>query len=56
MEDRLQQEEFLQLVKGLLTSGSPVPAIVLLGEIEKRAGNYGIVGDEPMVEVGKAKE
>ena len=33
VEDGARQEELLQLVKGLLTSGGPIPAIVFLGEI-----------------------
>ena len=31
VEDRSRQEEFLQVVEGLLTSGGPVPVIVFLG-------------------------
>ena len=30
--------------------------IVLFGEVEQGAGNFGVVGDELMIEVGKAKE
>ena len=30
--------------------------IVFFSEIEQGAGNNGIVGDEPTIEVGKAKE
>ena len=56
MEDRSQEEELLQLVKGLLTSGGPVPAIVFLGEVEKWASDHGIVRDELTIEVSKAKE
>ena len=33
MEDGTRQEELLKLIEGLLTSGSPVPAIVFLGEV-----------------------
>ena len=56
MEDGARQEELLQLVEGLLTSGGPIPAIVFLGEIQEGAGDSGVVGYEPTVEVGKAKE
>ena len=33
VEDRARQEELFQLVEGLLTSGGPIPAIVIFGEI-----------------------
>ena len=33
VEDRSRQEEFLQVVKRLLTSGGPIPAVVFLGEV-----------------------
>ena len=56
MEDRAREEELLQLVKELLTSRGPVPAIVFLDEVEKWASDRGIVRDEPTIEVGKAKE
>ena len=39
-----------------MTSGSPVPAIVFLGEVQERTDNCGVVGYELLVEVGKAKE
>ena len=39
-----------------MTSGGPVPAVVFLGEIEKWVSDHRIVGNEPTVEVGKAKE
>ena len=34
----------------------PIPGEVLLGEVEEGPGDIGVVGDEPAVEVGKAKE
>ena len=40
----------------MLTSGSPVPMIIFLGEVEEGVGNCRIVRDEPTVEVGKAEE
>ena len=52
----MRQEEPFELVEGLLTSGSPIPAIVFLGEVQEGAGDGGVVGYEPTVEVGKAAE
>ena len=51
MGDWMKEEEIL----GLLASGGPVPLIILY-EIEKGAGDNGIIGDELLVEVGEAKE
>ena len=56
MEDRAREEELFQLVKGTLTGRSPIPVIVLLGEIKEGAGDGGVVRDELTIEVGKAKE
>ena len=56
MENGARQEEFLQVVERSLTSRGPVPAIVFLGEVEEGAGDGGVVGDEPTIEVGKAEE
>ena len=30
--------------------------VVFLGQVQEGMGNGGVVGDQPMVEVGKAKE
>ena len=56
MEDGAREKEFLKFIEGLLTSGSPIPVIVFLGEVEEGAGDCGVVGDEPMIEVSKAEE
>ena len=40
----------------MLTSGSPIPAVVLFGEVKEGAGDSGIVGDEPTIDIGKAEE
>ena len=56
VEDGSREEEVFQLVEGLLTSGGPVPAVVFLGQVEKGAGNCGIVRYEPMAEVGKDRK
>ena len=34
----------------------PVPLVIFLGEVKEGVGDSGVVGDELMVEVGKAKE
>ena len=52
----MREEEPFKLIKGLLTSGSPIPAVVFLGEVKERVSNGGVVRYEPTVEVGKAKE
>ena len=56
MEDGAGQEELFEFIEGSLISRSPVPVIVFLGEVEERAGDDGVVGDELMVKVGTAKE
>ena len=40
----------------MLACGGPVPGEVLLGEIDERVGDVGVIRDEASVEVGKAKE
>ena len=52
----MRQEEPFQLIEGMLTNGSPISLIVFLSEVEEGVDNCGIVGDELMIEVGKAKE
>ena len=52
----MREEKLLELVKGLLISGSPIPAVVFLGEVEEGAGNCGVVGDELTIEVSETKE
>ena len=52
----MQEKEFLQQVKSLLADRGPISTVVLLSEIQKEAGDSGVVGDELMVEIGKAKE
>ena len=43
-------------MKGRLVRGRPIPSQVLFGEVDQGAGNIGVVGDESLIEVGKAKE
>ena len=52
----MREEEFLELVKGLLTNRGPIPATVFLNEVKEEAGNHGIARDELIVEVDKARE
>ena len=56
MSDGVWQEEFLQQVKGLLTGGGPIPTIILFCEVEEGVSDSGVVGDEPAIEAGEAKE
>ena len=56
VEDGLCEEETFEGVKGGLAGGGPIPGEILLGEVEKRASDIRIVGDELSVEIGKAKE
>ena len=56
VEDRARQEEFLQGVEGLLTSRSPIPAIVFLGKVKEGAGDSRVVGYKLTVEISKAQE
>ena len=56
VEDRARKEELFQLIKGLLTSRSPIPVIVFLCEVQERAGDHGVVRDKLMIEIDKAKE
>ena len=39
-----------------MTGGGPTPGEVLLGEVEERSRNVGVIGDKASVEVGEAKE
>ena len=52
----MREEKPFELIKGMLTSGGPIPSIVFLCLVEEGVGDCGIVGDEPTVEVGEAKE
>ena len=52
----LSQETILQFVEGILTRIAPDPRGILLGEIEKGAGDVRIVPNEFSIEVGKSEE
>ena len=56
VEDGFCEEEAFEGIKGGLAGGRPIPGEVFLGEVEKRASDIRIVGDEPAVEIGKAEE
>ena len=56
VEDGFCKEEAFEGAKGGLAGGGPIPREVLLGEIEERASDIGIVGDESSVEIGETKE
>ena len=42
------------MVKGTLLRRGPVPGEVFLGEVDEGTGKGGVVGNESMVEIGKA--
>ena len=56
VEDGFCEEEAFEGIKGGLAGGGPIPGEVFLGEVEKRASDIRIVGDESLVEIGEAKE
>ena len=56
MEDRFGQEEAFQGLEGRLAGGGPVPRQVLLGEVDERAGDVGVVRDKSAIKISKAKE
>ena len=56
VENGFREEEAFEGVEGGLTGRGPVPGEVFLSEVEERASDVGIVRDEALVEVGKAKE
>ena len=56
VKDGFREEETFEGVKGGLTGGGPIPREVLLGEVEERSRNIGVIGDKASVEVGEAKE
>ena len=56
VKDGLGEEETFEGVEGGLTRRGPVPGEVLLGEVEERMSDIRVVGDEPSVEIGEAKE
>ena len=56
VKDGLGEEEAFKGVEGSLARRGPVPGEVLLGEVEERASDVGVVGDESLVEIGKTKE
>ena len=56
VKDGLGEEETLEGIKGGLARRGPVPGEVLFGEVEERASDVGVIGDEASVEIGEAKE
>ena len=56
VEDRFRQEKGFEDVERGLTSGGPVPREVFLGEVDKGLCDVGVVRNETVVEVYKAKE
>ena len=56
VKNGFEEEKVFEGVKGGLTGRSPVPSQVFLCKVNEGAGNVGIVCNEPLVEVGEAKE
>ena len=56
VKDGFGEEETFEGVEGRLTGRGPIPGKVLLGEVEERAGDVGVVRDEALVEIGESKE
>jgi len=56
VENWFRQKKGFERVERSLASRSPVPLEVFLSEVDEGAGDIRVVGDKPMVEVGKAKE
>ena len=56
VKDWFRQEEGLEGVERVLTSGGPIPREVFLGEVDEGLGDVGVVRDETLVKVGEAKE
>ena len=56
VENGFGEKEAFEGVKGGLTGGEPVPGEILLGEVEERASDIGVVGNEATIEIGEAKE
>ena len=42
------------MIEGLLLRRDPVPREIFLGWVDKGVGNGGVVGNEPVIEIGKA--
>ena len=51
---RTGEEKVFEVIKGLLLGRGPVPREIFLGEVNEGAGNGGVVGNESLVEIGKA--
>ena len=56
VENGFREEETFKGIEGGLAGGGPIPREVLLGEVEERASDIGVVRDEASVEIGEAKE
>ena len=56
VENGFREEETFKGVERGLTGGGPIPREVLLGEVEERASDVGVIRDETSIEIGEAKE
>ena len=55
-KDRFGQDQWLQWLKHWLALERPVPGKIYFGQINKGRGDIGVIRNESLVEVGKAKE
>ena len=55
-EDWGRGEESSEGIKCVLLKRTPSPGLVFLGEGGKRGDNVGVIGDELLIEIGKAEE
>ena len=56
VKDGFGEEETFEGIKRGLARRGPVPGEVLLGEVEERASDIGVIGDESSVEIGETEE
>lgn len=55
-EDRFRGESVFQALEGSVSFGCPDEGYALLGEVVQRMGEFGIIADEWLIEISKAKE
>ena len=55
-ENRGRGENLMKVVEGMLLESSPNPGLVLFGKEHKGMNNVGVIRDELLIEICKAKE
>ena len=56
VENGFREKEMFERVERGLAGGGPVPREAFLGEVEERASDVEVVGDESSIKIGEAKE